>query len=679
MKVSTIFRRLCIAACAFAVAVAWADPPGRVGRITYIEGTVSFFGERDDGWRKAQVNYPVTSENSLWTEGNARSEVRIGPSAIRIDSDAVFDFVKLEDHISLGFLQRGSINVRLRQFDSPDARDLLQIDTREGRFTLEGNGRYRLDVSGSGNESRISVFSGSARFDASDNREMRQTIDAGKQLTVRIAGSATDFRYDTALDTAFDRWAADRDRQWDQTHQRYAITDTRETLISPYMTGYEDLDANGDWIDDNEYGRLWTPRVVVTGWAPYRYGRWSYVRPWGWTWIDDAPWGFAPFHYGRWVQVRSRWCWWPGPYIGRPVYAPALVAWFGSAGHVFTLSTGPAVGWFPLAPREYYVPRYTTNIHYIRQINYVTSNTTPIIPPSRYRNQVPGATIVPSQIFIGGNPVGGHHAHVPAQTISGHAVNASLDIPRPPRSLAGQMPDRRQDSRPVAPPPRPWFAHEASPPPTPGPAHPAPGGLTPKYRTPEPGTSGPLPGQKAAPMAAPGPAGPSRQAGQAGAINMPPAAIPPAPSSRTRPTPTPLPPQPANANANANANTNANTNADTNANGSGMVRVDPPPVGRERESRTDSRSDVRPPPTRGGNRSQPDGPNPPAAIAVPFAVPHQPTTHPQSVTKDNGSPLAKPAPGNVIRPRHDVPVPAETGTAKPEIKERQAKPGIPKD
>src|SRR5439155_1303456 len=83
---------------------------------------------------------------------------------------------------------------------------------------------------------------------------------------------------------------ARRDRRWDDARSaRYVSRD---------VIGYEDLDDNGDWRDTPEYGAVWVPRRVVAGWAPYRYGHWAWVEPWGWTWIDDAPWGFAPFHYG---------------------------------------------------------------------------------------------------------------------------------------------------------------------------------------------------------------------------------------------------------------------------------------------------------------------------------------------------------------------------------------------
>src|SRR3974390_586891 len=95
------------------------------------------------------------------------------------------------------------------------------------------------------------------------------------------------------------------------------------------MTGYEDLDSAGQWRYVANYGTVWVPTAVPAGWAPYRYGHWVWIAPWGWTWVDDASWGFAPFHYGRWVYAGGAWGWAPGPVYVAPVYAPALVAWFG--------------------------------------------------------------------------------------------------------------------------------------------------------------------------------------------------------------------------------------------------------------------------------------------------------------------------------------------------------------
>ncbi len=97
------------------------------------------------------------------------------------------------------------------------------------------------------------------------------------------------------------------------------------------MIGYQDLDENGTWRNDPEYGNVWVPNACRAGWAPYHDGHWAWVDPWGWTWVDDAPWGFAVSHYGRWADLggtlglgsRSVRAW--------AIYAPALVAFVGGS------------------------------------------------------------------------------------------------------------------------------------------------------------------------------------------------------------------------------------------------------------------------------------------------------------------------------------------------------------
>ena len=54
-------------------AFAQADPPARVGRLSYIEGTVSFHGPDPDQWTPATLNYPVVAGASFWTEPGARA------------------------------------------------------------------------------------------------------------------------------------------------------------------------------------------------------------------------------------------------------------------------------------------------------------------------------------------------------------------------------------------------------------------------------------------------------------------------------------------------------------------------------------------------------------------------------------------------------------------------------
>ncbi len=149
--------------------------------------------------------------------------------------------------------------------------------------------------------------------------------------------------------------------------QQQAVQQTQQ-YVPPAMTGAEDLGQYGDWQQTPDYGPAWFPQVAIN-WAPYRYGHWAYIAPWGWTWIDDARWGFAPFHYGRWARIHQRWCWVPGGYAARPVYAPALVSFIGNLLGL-NLGGGPSVGWIPLGPREVWYPPYRYGQHYFHDVNY---------------------------------------------------------------------------------------------------------------------------------------------------------------------------------------------------------------------------------------------------------------------------------------------------------------------
>jgi hypothetical protein len=183
------------------------------------------------------------------------------------------------------------------------------------------------------------------------------------------------------------------------------------------MIGYEDLDEYGVWREVPQYGMVWAPRGMVAGWAPYHYGHWAWVEPWGWTWVDDAPWGFAPFHYGRWAFAGGGWVWVPGRMnaaVGvvavRPVYAPALVAFVGGAGFSVGVGVGGGVGvaaWFPLGPGEVFVPAYRVSPAYVTNINIVHVSNVSVITSVNftsvhYMNQgVAGAVmVVPHDAFV---------------------------------------------------------------------------------------------------------------------------------------------------------------------------------------------------------------------------------------------------------------------------------------
>jgi len=349
-----IVQFLVLAALVAVTSVALADPPARVGRVTVTEGRVTMLvnGEEESG---NLLNWPVTSENHLTTAPGGRAEFRVGSAAVRLDGDTDLEVQELGDDRLVLRLNYGTVAVRLRD---PAMLNEFEFLTPQARITLAEPGSFRVDTERAPDTTVVNVSAGNVRVEG-----------AGTMLTAR-GGKRVEVRGDdifTALARRddFDNWVANRDRRDEGVvASRYVPAD---------MTGYEDLDNYGNWVEDREYGTVWFPRAVPAGWAPYRDGRWVWISPWGWTWVDNSPWGYAPFHYGRWVVVSGRWCWTPGRVVGRPVWSPALVGWVG--GNNWSVSfgsgrTGPAVGWYPLNPRDPYVPAYRVSSDFARRLEW---------------------------------------------------------------------------------------------------------------------------------------------------------------------------------------------------------------------------------------------------------------------------------------------------------------------
>ncbi len=336
---------------------ALADPPVAVGRIALVQGAVNVSAEVGEAAAPALLNWPVTSHNEISTAPGARTELRIGSTALRLDGDSALEVTELDEGTLRLRLHYGSISVRIRNADVLRG---FSLSTPQGEVRMLEAGRIRVDAERAPDTSVVSVFAGAAQVDG-----------AGSSITLR-AGKRAEIGNDnvrTALAARdnFDDWSALRDLQAERARApRY---------VSSELTGYEELDQYGDWRDSSEYGTLWQPRGLPADWVPYRDGSWSWIAPWGWTWVDNAPWGYAPSHYGRWVLVERRWCWAPGRIEHHPVWAPALVGWVGGGGWQVTFGgnhhAGPGVGWYPLSPRERFVPSYSVSPRYVDQINIV--------------------------------------------------------------------------------------------------------------------------------------------------------------------------------------------------------------------------------------------------------------------------------------------------------------------
>jgi hypothetical protein len=341
---------LLVVFCAFTAAgAALADPPAFVGRLSLVEGSASIRHAYDQQWVAGGINFPVIAGDGVWSDQGSRTELEIGGSEARLDETSELDIERLDESGATLRVPQGVVNLTVRYLPPGG----MQVMTTVGQFTIRRPGEYHIDAgrpNGPPTQLLMGVMNGEASFAG-----LRGAVELRSGQGAMVPPDQTSMQVVAVYPTPFDQWAENREGM-------QAASQTM-AYVSPEMTGYQDLDTYGQWQPMPDYGPVWFPTQVEIGWAPYRRGHWDYVQPWGWTWIDDAPWGFAPFHYGRWAQFDGRWGWVPGERRERPVYAPALVAFIGGE------PGGAHVGWVPLGPREVFHPYYAHSDIYVINLN----------------------------------------------------------------------------------------------------------------------------------------------------------------------------------------------------------------------------------------------------------------------------------------------------------------------
>ncbi|MDB5875103.1 MAG: putative chromosome segregation ATPase [Ramlibacter sp.] len=401
-------------------AIAQTDPPGRVGRLNYAEGPVVFSPTGDNEWTDAALNRPLTRGDRLWTDKGSRAEIQVGSSAVRMDGLTHVEILALDDQSSQLSVTQGTVYVRVRSL--PEGEN-FEIDTPNLAYRAAYPGDYRIDVDAARGTTRVTIHSGTGAVYGEGGQVL--PLGGGQQITFRTRVLAQVGAQESPPQDNFDRWAAERNRREDQSiSARY---------VPREVVGYQQLDAHGQWMQDATHGTVWFPRSTPADWAPYRNGHWEWISPWGWSWIDDAPWGFAPFHYGRWAMIGSRWAWVPGRIGLKPVYAPALVAFVGgSTGGSWSLPIGtgrPGVAWFPLAPGEAWQPAYQASPVYISNVNRnltLQANAT-----YAHQHKPDALTAISAEDFHRGKPARAGWLRIAANTLT----NAQI-VPPPP------MPER---------------------------------------------------------------------------------------------------------------------------------------------------------------------------------------------------------------------------------------------
>ncbi len=204
-----------------------ADPPTRVGRLSFLRGAVSFRPAGEDDWADASLNYPLTTGDHLWSDDDGRSEVSLGSTAIRLARYTAVGFLELDDHTSQLRLSQGSVQVRLRNLEEDDS---FEIDTPNGAISLLRPGSYVVDVDSTGDTTIVTVRRGEAEVTA-----------AGSSFSVRYDQAATLVGTDWPTYDVHDPLAPDAWEDWCASRDRRADNARSASYVSRDMPGYEDL------------------------------------------------------------------------------------------------------------------------------------------------------------------------------------------------------------------------------------------------------------------------------------------------------------------------------------------------------------------------------------------------------------------------------------------------------
>lgn len=403
-----------------------SDPPSRVGRVARVQAGIGYRAPGEVQWSAAGVNLPVTAGAALLVETGGRVLLELPGATLSLEGGSAVELVELDDSALRVSLGQGTLGLDVTELQPGD---VLEVSTPHGHARILKPGRYLVDAGDAELPARLVVYRGQAEFAGPLGMVLRagtgQAVVAGNELALEPAGPPSPLL----------AWAVAGDK------------------VAPHpasvaaMPGGAMLSRFGRWATHPEYGDVWRPEVDA-GWSPFSQGHWRDVQPWGWSWVDDAPWGFAPAHYGRWYQDAGAWWWAPRPFARTggprwPVYAPAVVRFAGGGGR--------PVGWAPLAPREAFFPGPRFSPRYLRQVNLSAVpggfGGRPLPGEFSRLTNARGTVMVPAMVMQRSQPVAPH-------ILRGPGALADIGPERLPARLPGGFAGRSFGAPPAAPAPR---------------------------------------------------------------------------------------------------------------------------------------------------------------------------------------------------------------------------------
>ena len=337
--------------------LAWAEEDrAAVARLGWAEGEVSTLRRGDTEWATGEVNEALVAGDRLAVGPGSRAELETAPRLyLWLGGETDLDLIGLGQTAAQLRLNQGTLMIARRNGSAGSAAEALppvEVLIPAGTVALSPQAVARIDV----------AVGGATSVRARAGRLVVQA--GGQQVSLEAPGSwAIEGQGSLARVVAVAEPPEDEMDVWTATRRARFDAVASATYVNSEIEGLADLDEAGVWQENSDYGWIWRPSVVTVGWAPYAVGRWGWVEPWGWTWVDAARWGWAPFHYGRWVRNSGSWWWAPGPLVAAtPVWAPALVGFtWASPGISVSIGAGvPWVGWVPLGWGEPCLPWWST-------------------------------------------------------------------------------------------------------------------------------------------------------------------------------------------------------------------------------------------------------------------------------------------------------------------------------
>lgn len=320
-------------------------------RVRFLEGEVKIIpGEAAAAPAQTGVNTPVLAGDQIQT-GNGRIEVQFADGGVlRLDRGTAIETAALPDltnqleNRTLLKLSSGSIYLHLLPLDSTD--EQVRVDTPSASIYLLSAGIFRIDVAPDGARVLLSSHAGVAEIVAEGISVLIRSGERGDARPGQAPSNPRPFNAFSQDD--FDGWTRARQGAYSQPSEAVPVAEV-PAEVTPYVG---ELAHYGDWVEDDDYGWVWSP-AVAADWTPYQAGYW-YSGSSGWVWVSSEPWGWAPYHYGRWDYGGYGWVWIPGS-----IWAGAWVSWAYYPGYV---------GWCPLNYYNYpvghhgYYPHHGTAV-----------------------------------------------------------------------------------------------------------------------------------------------------------------------------------------------------------------------------------------------------------------------------------------------------------------------------